>query len=76
MIFIKKKNVCNKIKNLKGFIDIKTIQKFIIKNNKIVKNKYLFNIQKIQLYIILFCIIVFFLHLYSLHTNKQNKMKE
>ena len=69
MIFIKKRNVCSKMKNLKGFIHTKTVKKFISKNNKIVKKRSFFNIRKIQLYIILFCIIVFLLHIYSLYSN-------
>ena len=76
MIFIKKKNVCSKMKNLKGFIRQKTVKKLIIKNNKIVKSKYFFNIRKIQIYILLFCIGVFLLHIYSLYTSndKENKI--
>ena len=74
MIFIKKKNVGNKMKNLKGFIHKNIVKKYIKKNNKIVKQKYFFNIRKIQICVTLFCITVFLLHIYSLHTSDKKKI--
>ena len=69
MIFIKKKNVGGKMKHLEGFINKKIVQKYIKENNTIVKKKYFFNLEKVQLCIMLFCIIVFLLHIYSLYSS-------
>ena len=55
-----------KIKNLKGFINNKTIQKYINKNQKITKKKYMCNPNNLLIFITLFCGTLFFYHMYTL----------
>ena len=64
----KNSKISEKSKNLKGFINNKTIEKYIIKNKKITENKlnYKINPNNILIFITLFCGSLFSYHLYTL----------
>lgn len=67
-------------KKLKGFVNKKTINKYLSKNNKIAsKIKYKksrINPNNILIFIILFCGSIFISHLYSLWKKHKNKIKD
>lgn len=77
---ISNKILKNKIKNLKGFVNKKTVNKYIKRNqklsDKLIKKKYTFNPNKILFFLILFCGSLFTYHLYTLWKKYQKEKVE
>jgi hypothetical protein len=71
MILIKKSS-SDIYKNLKGFINKKTIEKYLIKNQQLTEKKYKFNPNKIITLLVLFCGFLFLYHLYTLWRQYQH----
>ena len=70
-----KKSKSNIYKKLKGFVNKKTIEKYITKNQHLNEKKYKFNPNKIISSLVLFCGVIFFYHLYTLWKKyKQDKI--
>ena len=74
MIYEYPPNIYNKLKKLKGYIHTKTVNKYITKNQKIIKmvknpNYFLF-------FLVLFCGSLFIFHLYTLWLKYKNGEKE
>ena len=76
---ISKKKVGKMYKNLKGFVNEKTIKKYVDKNKKIVDKinykKSHINPNKLLIGIILFCGSLFICHMYSLWKKYQEDKK-
>ena len=71
MILIKK-STSNIYKKLEGFVNKKTIDKYLYKNQKITEKKYKFNPNKIITLLVLFCGFLFLYHLYTLLQQYQH----
>lgn len=59
-----------KIDKLSGFVNPHTIKKYIDKNYLLTKKNSYYNIQKIIISIVIFCVISFLSHVYQLYTHK------
>ena len=75
MIF-RKKSTSDIYKNLKGFVNKKTIEKYITKNQHLTDKKYKFNPNKIITGLVLFCGFLFFYHLYTLWRQYQHDKRD
>jgi Leucine-rich repeat (LRR) protein len=75
MIF-RKKSTSDIYKNLKGFVNKKTIEKYITKNQHLTEKKYKFNPNKIITGLVLFCGFLFFYHLYTLWRRYQQDKRD
>ena len=76
MIYEKSRShLYKKIRKLKGFVNEKTIKKYIEKNRKVATTKSKFNLNKLFIILGLFCSIIFLYHLYTLWREHHTKDK-
>ena len=74
MIYIYNQKIYNKLKKLKGYINIKTVNKYINQNQKLIekKLKYKINPTYFLFSLIFFCGSLFIYHLYTLYIKFKN----
>ena len=77
MIYEKSRShLYKKIRKLKGFVNEKTIKKYIEKNRKAATKKSKFNLNKLFIMLGLFCSILFLYHLYTLWKEYRSNDKQ
>jgi hypothetical protein len=74
MIYGRNPQIYNKIKKLKGYINTKTVNKYITQNQQLIEKKlnYKINPNYLLLFLIFFCGSLFIYHLYTLYVKYKN----
>ena len=72
MIYGNSPKFYNKLIKLKGYINNKTVNKYISKNHTITEKKLKLNLNYLMIFLILFCGSLFLYHIYTLWLKHKN----